>query len=82
MKKKAPKTNYKKRALHLAKPTYARPADHQRQMLRNSLYAEHVAIQNAVYKRNEHDRITSQLGSALSDAARSELFAQKAKLFK
>ncbi len=84
MKKKKPANIRKlqRKALELAKPLYARPAALARVKQNIALRNEHIALQEATYRRNENYRLTGQLASTMNPALRNEMFAQKAKLFK
>ena len=78
MKKKA----LKAKAKQLARPLYTRPAalakHKQSVMLRN----EHLAIQNAVYKRNEYDKITGHIHSTVHPGLQADLVRERSKLLK
>ncbi len=71
-----------RKALELAKPLYARPKALEKVKQNIALRNEHLALQQAAYRRNEHDRLTGQLASTMNPALRNEMFAQKAKLYK
>ena len=70
----------KRKALELAKPMYARPKALAKKKEAIALRAEHVAQQDAAYRRTEHDRLVGQLSGTLQPQLRAELMAQKAKL--
>ena len=70
----------KRKALELAKPLYARPKALAQKKEAIAARAEHVAQQDAAYRRTEHERLTAQLSGTLQPQLRAELMAQKAKL--
>ena len=74
------KVNFKKKALELAKPNYARPRALAVKKEAIAARAEHIAAQDASYRRNEHDRLTAQLSGTIQPSLRQDLLAQRSKL--
>ena len=74
------KVNFKKKALELAKPLYARHKALAVKKEAIAARAEHIASQEAAYRRAEHDRLTAQLSGTLQPSLRQDLMAQRAKL--
>ena len=74
------KVNFKKKALELAKPNYARPKAYAAKKEAIALRAEHVAQQDAAHRRNEIDRLTAQLSGNIQPSLRQDLMAQRSKL--
>ncbi len=80
MKRKVKAPALKQKAKELAKPLYARPKAMETIKQMNALRAEHVVMQEAAYRRNEHERLTAQIHSSLSPGIRQDLMAQRNKL--
>ena len=74
------KVNFKKKAKELALPNYARPKALAAKKEAIAARAEHVAAQDASYRRNEIDRLTAQLSGNIQPSLRQDLMAQRSKL--
>jgi hypothetical protein len=72
----------KAKAKALARPLYTRPAAMQRYKEKTALRAEHIAVQEAAHKRNEHDRMTGYIHSAIHPGLRGALIHERSKLLK
>ena len=79
MKKRA---THKARAKALARPLYTRPAAMQRYKDRTAARAEHIAVQEAAHKRNQHDVMTGYIHSAIQPGLRAALIQERSKLLK
>ena len=68
------------KAAQLARPLHTRPkalAKHKERVL---LRAEHLAIQGAVARKNEYQRMTGQVHSTVIPSLRAELVRERSKL--
>ena len=72
----------KAKAKALARPLYTRPQAMQRYKERTTARAEHIAVQEAAHKRNEHDRMTGHIHSAIQPGLRAALIQERSKLLK
>ena len=54
----------------------------QRYKERTAARAEHIAVQEAAHKRNEHDRMTGYIHSAIHPGLRGALIQERSKLLK
>ena len=72
----------KAKAKALARPLYTRPAAMQRYKERTAARAEHIAIQEAAHKKNQHDVMTGYIHSNIQPGLRAELIQQRSKLLK
>ena len=72
----------KAKAKALARPLYARPQAMQRYKERTAARAEHIAVQEAAHKRNEYDRMTGHIHSAIQPGLRAALIHERSKLLK
>jgi ATP-dependent helicase/DNAse subunit B len=72
----------KAKAKALARPLYTRPAAMQRYKDRTAARAEHIAVQEAAHKRNEYDRMTGHIHSAIQPGLRGALIHERSKLLK
>ena len=72
----------KAKAKALARPLYTRPQAMQRYKDRTAARAEHIAVQEAAHKRNEYDRMTGHIHSAIQPGLRAALIHERSKLLK
>ena len=72
----------KAKAKALARPLYTRPQAMQRYKDRTAARAEHIAVQEAAHKRNEYDRMTGHIHSAIQPGLRAALIQERSKLLK
>ncbi len=79
MKKKLP-PKLKRKARELGKPLYVRAKALKHLTKMNTLRAEHLAVQAAVQRKGEYDRITSHLNSNMSPGMRQELMSLRSKV--
>ena len=82
MKGKKHRATLKARAKALARPLYTRPQAMQRYKEKTAARAEHIAIQEAAHKRNEYDRMTGHIHSAIQPGLRAALVQERSKLLK
>jgi hypothetical protein len=70
----------KARAKQIARPLHTRPAalaKHKQSVL---LRAEHLAIQDSVYKKNEYDKRTAHIASNVNPGLHDALVRERSKL--
>ena len=72
----------KAKAKALARPLYTRPQAMQRYKDRTAARAEHIAVQEAAHKRNEYDRMTGHIHTAIQPGLRAALIQERSKLLK
>ena len=72
----------KAKAKALARPLYTRPQAMQRYKDRTAARAEHIAVQEAAHKRNEYDRMTGHIHTAIQPGLRAALIHERSKLLK